>query len=291
MVILKPQWVTEYISKVLDSEEVIKGLGIFTSDHMSQLWGDLAPDIQNHLLRLMERFDLSYRTLEDREISLVVERLPLDPPEYEVEWDAIKGSGNCREISMRFRLNSIPAGIPTWFIARSHRFTTNIRWRNGALFANDSGRHLALVRAFPYDGYIQLTARGPSPHNFFDLMKDGLEVTLRRFPGLRIDRMIPCPGHNGGQCNYEFNYANLQKAIERDPPVEQIQCPTSLELVSVSDLMFGIHWRTRPAVLNRIEDLATNVILDRIDILEETLVRKDNEILSELSELREMTQR
>jgi len=228
LVILKPQWVTEYISKVVESEEVIGESGIFTSVHMRELWRDLEPVIQDHFLRLMERFDLSYRTLENREISLVVERLPLDPPDYAPQWDAIRETEPCREISMKFKFNTIPAGIPTWFIARSHRFTTHIHWRNGALFAYDPERkYLALAQALPHERYLQLTVRGPNPQNFFALLKDGIEVTLRRFPGLKIDRLIPCPGHDGEPCSHEFNYAHLQRAIEKEPPVLQIQCPAS----------------------------------------------------------------
>ena len=280
LVILKPQWVTEYISEVLESEEVIGKLGIFTRAHMDELWGDLPPVLRDHFLRLMEQFDLSYRTLENREVSLVVERLSFDPPDYAPQWDAIRETEPCREISMRFKLNTIPAGIPTWFIARSHRFTTHTHWRTGALFTDGSERrHLALARALPHERYLQLTVRGPTPHNFFALLKDGIEVTLARFPGLDIDRMIPCPGHNGEPCSYEFNYAHLQEAIERDPPIEHIQCPLSFELVSVPGLLFGLHWRLQDAVLERIDDLET------------TFVEGKDEILAEISELRALAQR
>ncbi len=280
LVILKPQWVTEYISKVVESEEVIGESGIFTSVHMRELWRDLEPVMQDHFLRLMERFDLSYRTLENREISLVVERLPLDPPDYARQWDAITEIEPCREISMKFRLNTIPAGIPTWFIARSHRFTTHTHWRNGALFAYDPERkHLALAQAFPHERYLQLTVRGPNPQNFFALLKDGIEVTLRRFPGLKIDRLIPCPGHAGEPCSHEFNYANLQKAIERTPPVQEIQCPVSFKPVSVPGLLFGLHWRTQDRVL------------ERIDVLETSIGGKQDVILEEVRALRELAQR
>ena len=279
LVILKPQWVTGYISDVLESEEVIGRLGIFTRKHMNMLWGDLTPSMRDHFLRLMERFDLSYRTLENREISLVVERLPFDPPDYEQKWDATRMAQPFREMSMRFKLNTIPAGIPTWFIARSHRFTMRIHWRNGALFADPEKKHLAMVEAYPHDRYVQLTVRGPSPYNFFTLLKDGFELTLQRFPGLKIDRMIPCPGHNGELCDHEFSYAHLQKAIEKEPPVQEIQCPASFELVSVPSLLFGLHWRAQDAVLERIDDLAT------------TVVKGNEEILTELGELRAMAQR
>lgn len=140
-------------------------------------------------------------------------------------------------------------------------------------------KHLALVQALPHERYLQLTVRGPTPYNFFALLKDGIELTLRRFPGLRIERLIPCPGHNHEPCPYEFNYAHLQKAIERTPPVVDIQCPESFEHVSVPYLLFGLHWRTQDAVLKRIETLET------------TVVGKQDELLAELQALRELTQR
>lgn len=256
-VILKPQWATEYVSKVLESDEVIGDLGIFTREHMEELWSDLDRSKQDHFLRLMERFDLSYRTLENKDISLVVERLPLDPPNYQREWNAIKNKSGCHEIKMRFKLDTaLPAGVPTWFIARSHRFTTRTHWRFGALFTdNAQGRHLGLIEAFPHDRYLQLSVRGPQPHNFFALLRDGLEVTLARFPGLGIERRIPCLGHFGKPCAHEFDYDHLQKAIERQPPVNELQCPIGFENVSVPVLIFGLDWRTQDDVLKAIQAL------------------------------------
>jgi len=238
-VILDPVWVTQAISNVLESKEVIEKQGILTRQHSDELWTDIDEGIRGHFLRLMERFDLSYRTLENREISLVVERLPLDPPEYKDQWDAIKQKEGCKEISMKFVLNTIPAGIPTWFIARTHRFTTHTHWRNGAIFADGKqNRHLALVESYLHDRYLRLSVRGPVPFNFFALLRDGLELTLARFPGLQIRRTIPCPGHNGGTCQHEFDLRHLENFAEKNIPI--IMCPeTGLE-VQVAEMLFGL---------------------------------------------------
>jgi small GTP-binding protein len=275
-VILKPQWVTEYISKVLESEDVIKRSGIFTRQEMDRLWRDLEPSMRDHFLRLMERFDLSYRTQENRELSLVVERLPLDAPNYEHKWQQIQQTGECSEISMKFQLNTIPAGIPTWFIARQHRFTTGIHWRNGVLFAYEQ-EHLALVEAVKSDRYIKLTVRGPNPLNFFVLLRDGIEVTLARFPGLDIQRTIPCFGHNGQPCTHEFDYKQLSQRWEKKKGT--IECPEAMEDVSVSELLYGLNWNTQ------------NAVLERIDQLEQTVVDGQAVILDEFKNLLELTQR
>ena len=280
LVILNPQWVTEAISDVLESKEVIEKDGILTREHRDKLWGNIDENIREHFLRLMERFDLSYRTLENREVSLVVERLPLDPPEYRKQWESIQETKGCKEISMKFSLNSLPAGIPTWFIARSHRFTTHTHWRMGALFADSKEkRHWGLVEAYPHDRQIQLSVRGPAPHNFFALLRDGLELTLRRFPGLKIKRTVPCPGHNGRNCSHEFDFGQLQKAIEREKPVMEVQCQEAFDNVSVAMLLFGLHWSTESKVISRIDEL------------QEKVVGGQEAILMELHELRELAQR
>jgi len=276
LVILNPQWVTEAISAVLESDEVIKKAGVLTRAHRDELWGEFEESVREHLLRLMERFDLSYRTLENREISLVVERLPLDPPDYRQKWEAIKKKQGCKEISMKFELSSVPAGIPTWFIARSHRFTTRTHWRNGALFADSpEHRHLGLIEAYPHERYLRLTVRGPAPHNFFVLLRDGLELTLARFPGLEPKRTVPCPGHDGGTCAHEFDFGQLQKAIERDKPVMKIQCSEAFEYVLVSDLLFGLHWKTEDEVIKRVDDLESEIIRDLGVILTEEIKTRD----------------
>lgn len=286
--ILNPQWVTQSISRVLESEEVIQRLGLFTRSHMDEIWSDIEPAMRDHFLRLMERFDLSYRTLENKDISLVVERLNLDPPDYGEVWNERKETEFCNEVSLKYVLDTtMPAGIPTWFIARSHRFTTRTHWRYGALFTDGPERkHLALIQAFPHDRYLKLTVRGPIPQNFFALLSDGLELTLRRFPGMRVERKIPCPGHNGQPCTHEFDLVHLQKAIGRRPPLPEIQCPVSFEDVSVSGLLFGIHWDTE------------NVVLEQIELLDRASADRHRKLFSEIQkvkydieDLREFAQR
>ncbi len=121
------------------------------------------------------------------------------------------------------------------FIARAHRFSTNTHWRNGVLFKHEN--HLALVQAAERDCTVQLSVRGPNPPNFFALLKDGLELTLALFPGLKIERQIPCLGHHGQPCPHEFNYEQLLKRYEKNKVT--IECPETFEEVAVIQLLHG----------------------------------------------------
>ncbi|MDC3986546.1 hypothetical protein KEG57_39085 [Polyangium jinanense] len=257
IVLLDPHWATEAISRVLESSDVIERRGIFTHAEMDRLWSrDIPQHLQDHLLRLMEQFDLSYRTLDNREVSIVVERLSHDaPPELQRQFDERLGQ---REVSMRFQVDAtLPAGIPTWFIARTHRFTTRIHFRQGALFTDGPEDHLALVQAFPEGRCLHLTVRGPAPHGFFTLLRDGLEFTLKRFPGLRVERFIPCPGHDGLPCTHEFQFEQLQKALERKRML--IQCPVAFggdienPDVDIREMLFGLTASTLDEVMRKLD--------------------------------------
>jgi hypothetical protein len=253
--------VTQSISNVLESKEVQKGLGLFKREHMDKLRRKVESGMRNHMLYLMEQFDLSYRTLNDRDISIVVERLAFDPPpECARQWDTIPKP--FREISVRFVLDkTMPAGVPTWFIARQHRFTTNIHWRYGALFSDHERRHWGLIEAYPHDRYLRLTVRGPVPQDFFALLCDGLELTLRRFEGLGVTKLVPCAGHGEGKsCGHEFNYGHLKKRIERTPPRNEIECPLGEEDVYVPGMLYGLHPDTAYQMLTgKLEDLKTGL--------------------------------
>ncbi len=257
IVLLDPQWATKAISRVLECEAVIEQRGIFTRAQMNEIWSDVEPYLRDHLLRLMEQFDLSYRTVDDRDVSIVVERLSHDvPAEMSSRFDALLARPGQREITMRFQLEgTLPAGIPTWFIAREHRFTTRTHYRQGALFADESKEHLALIQAFPERRHVNLTVRGPLPHAFFTLLRDGLELTLSRFPGLKVTRYMPCPGHEGEPCPEEFKFEQLEKCLKREPPVETMQCRDALVDVNVREMLFGLSTTTQGDVLRAIEEM------------------------------------
>jgi hypothetical protein len=243
VVILKPQWVTEHISLVLTSKQVIDKQGILTDAHRDTLWSDLDHEIHEHFSNLMEQFDLSYRALEDRHTRFVVECLPSDPPDYQTTWDKMSGA---KEIRMTYELNTLPPGIPTWFIARAHRFTTNTHWRYGALFADTSEhRNFGLIRVFIEERQLELVVRGSFPYEFFTQLRLDLEFTLQRFPGLKITRKIPCVGHNGQPCDYEFDYAEIEAAMLQS--VTDIQCRKIFQNVSVYELVFGVGWQSKRA--------------------------------------------
>ena len=261
IVILRPQWVSSYIAKVLDSPEVAARKGLLTRRHERELWFDLNRALQDRLLLIMEKFDLTYRITDDpAAASLIVERLPWDIPSYQEQWDAALSGPGAREIRLRYQLNLLPPGIPTWFIAREHRFSTGIHWRSGALLRHASDpRVLGLIRAERREATVDLAVRGPMPQLFFSVLQDGFESTLGRYQGLEITRLVPCKcAHGNGTqpglpCIHMYQYDPLLRRMERG--VLEVECELSFIKVSVTDLLFGIAPTTTDQLVSRLDNI------------------------------------
>ena len=183
-VVLRPEWVNEYICRVLDSHDVADKDGLLTYANMTALWSDLDRGMRDHFLGMMDKYEISFRVDGGLTgvVSLVVERLPWNPPSYEDSWNNESDDSGTSEIKVIYQLNTTPPGIPTWFIARSHRFTTNTHWRAGAVLKHPDQRHKALVRANPRRNTVELTVRGPVPAAFFSVLDDGFNRTLDPMP-------------------------------------------------------------------------------------------------------------
>ena len=261
-VILRPEWVNAYISRVLDSHEVERRHGLLSREHLNTLWSDLDFGMRDHFLRMMDEYDLSYRTGSERgnDVSLVVERLPWNAPAgYEDRWNLVPPGGvREHEIRMIYQLNTTPPGIPTWFIARSHRFTTDTHWRSGALLKHPDRRHRALIRADRHRNEVELAVRGPSPAAFFAVLNEGLNVTLDRYPGLSIKRMVPCSCEQG--CTELYEYEDLQRRMERTPPRTEIECRKSGDDVYVPLLLLGIPPSERDEIRSTLDWLKRGTI-------------------------------
>ncbi|MDM8544702.1 leucine-rich repeat domain-containing protein [Desulfococcaceae bacterium HSG9] len=81
IVVLKPDWLSTAVSFVLDDQETRENHGIVSFDRLAKLWNDPAqeseyrysPDLHPLFLRLMERFDLSYKVSLPTEVSDAIE--------------------------------------------------------------------------------------------------------------------------------------------------------------------------------------------------------------------------
>jgi len=260
LVVLKPNWITKAISLVLEDDRVRDARGILAHAELPRIWSvdEMGKPYEPHLyplfLRLMEKFDLSYQIGTDipgQRVthSLVPQLLPYEPPPDLPDWPERSLQGQIH-LQMIYRFDFVPAGIMSWFIVRTHRYTSGKHWRDGVILAYQE--HFARVELNAVLREIRLVVWGIQPHNFFTILKDTLDLILSRFQGLRIRREVPCICHWETQvtkpCQEVYRYEeDLIRRMEAGR--QTIQCPASFLDVSVPELLYGIHRSTISQVM------------------------------------------
>jgi hypothetical protein len=83
--ILRPEWATTAVYKVLDTQKVRKDLGRFTREDLKDIWTAEYAEKRDELLQLMMRFRLCYEIPGRLGTYIAPHLLSADQPGY--EWD------------------------------------------------------------------------------------------------------------------------------------------------------------------------------------------------------------
>jgi internalin A len=219
VVVLQPEWVTKAIAYVLDDGKTEADGGFLDHHRLKEIWEDrrraqYPRAYYPYFLRLMEKFDISYRIPEENK-SLIAQLVRHSQPELPWEPGSAISSG-VRELSLICQtVDPVPALI-AWLTVRNHRFSTGGHWRRG-VFLEHRDHDAQAIFYMPQEREIALIVRGPSPDYFFSILRDSLEdLIYRRFHGLKVDLFVPCHRAlpNGGRCNGRFRLSTLRRYRE-----------------------------------------------------------------------------
>jgi internalin A len=231
--ILQPEWLTKAISYVLEDEETRNNGGILDHSRLEWLWsphrGKFPSHVHPFLLRLMEKFDVSFR-IPQYDKSLVGQLVPYARPDM--------GSGvDLPQVGLRLQcsFSEEPPGIIPWLIVRNHRFSIGKHWRHGVLLRHpDYGTDGLFELMDPTT--LCLSVRGEASGFFFDILRDTLEHLCRvRWPGLKYSLSIPCPA--AVPCSGRFPLRSLERL--REERERSIRCLECLEIFDIHQLLTG----------------------------------------------------
>jgi internalin A len=133
-VILKPEWGTGAVYRVLDDPEIARSLGEFHRDDLQRIWSDAVYEsMQNELLQLMVRFGLCFQVPGSG--KFIAPQL-LTPSQPAYHW---ADTGN---LMLRYEYEVMPKGIVRRLIVALHDLIApgDFLWRNGAVFEYDASR-------------------------------------------------------------------------------------------------------------------------------------------------------
>ncbi|WP_293129316.1 COR domain-containing protein [Microcoleus sp. bin38.metabat.b11b12b14.051] len=216
IVILKPDWLAKAISFVLDDQMTRQRNGLVEFDYLSQLWSNppvadeegYPPELHPIFLRLMDRFDLSYRVVFDpaktSNTSLIAQLVPDIRPQEKLtaNWGEQPESEDrqqvqiCRIVDNRGQF-AVAEGLFYQLIVRLHKYSLgrfnyedSIHWKRGLMLENDyNGR--ALLEYIDTD--VKITVRAAYPERFLSYLTEEIKSLVEYFwEGLDCNIMVPC---------------------------------------------------------------------------------------------------
>lgn len=282
IVVLKPHWLATAISFVLDDKETREaGHGLVKFERLRTLWHDAGRPEENRypeqlhpiFLRLMERFDLSYRIAERGHTgtdgtSLIAQLVPDVRPENELAraWPPSLSPGDeqqvqvCRIVDTANNQSATAEGLFYQLIVRLHKyslgranFRESVHWQRGLVLEDDTGAR-AFLEHVAND--VRITVRSPYPARFLSALTYEAKWLVEDFwKGMRCEVTVPClvPKADGEACKGLFEVGKLLENKKRGRP--EVPCGICNEWQSVEQLL-GNAPAARP---NPLEELVSNL--------------------------------
>ncbi|MEW5938527.1 MAG: COR domain-containing protein [Chloroflexota bacterium] len=276
IVILRPDWLATAMSYVLDDEQTRLAHGLVKFSRLGQLWDDSSRAADSRypatlhpiFLRLMERFDLSYRVAdptsrdESNPLSLIGQLVPdIRPTNIEESaWPPAPSSGDlqqtqiCRIVDAGDGQSASAEGLFYQLIVRLHKYslgrvdyTESVHWQRGLVLDNAyNGR--AFLEHKGND--IHITVRAPYPEFFLAMLTSEVKYLVESFwEGLRCEVTVPCL--NPKPCIGLFEIEKLIENKRRGRP--EVPCPICNVWQSTDQLLLNAPAATQPISLDYLQ--------------------------------------
>ena len=183
-VILKPEWGTDAVYKVLDNKKVINNLGRFSKQDLANIWSDTKyQKMHNDLLQLMIRFKLCYEIPNSKDNYIAPQLLSKNQPNYDWNYDDI--------LQLRYSYEFMPKGILTRFIVEMHKdIYQELVWRNGVVLSND------FAQAEVIEDYgkkeIRIRINGSNKKDLMTIVTHEIDKINDSYERIKYNKLIPC---------------------------------------------------------------------------------------------------
>lgn len=235
-VVLKPEWGTAAVYRVLDDPQIVANQGVFGPEDLERVWHEpIYEPVRDELVRLMAKFSLCFQVpTSDRFVApqLLSQVRPAYP------WDDRGG------LTLRYEYDVMPKGVVRRLIVDLHDLIEDKAvWRNGVVLRYESGRAEVIEDYRRRRLQIRLGAR--NTRVMISIVDRALNLIHRSYPDLRFERLRPC---NCDVCRVAeeptmFSVRELEDFARAGDP---IQCRSSHRLVDAAVLLSEL-WQPEDA--------------------------------------------
>lgn len=228
-IILKPDWGTEAVYKVLDDDNVIESKGYFTRNDLKRIWSSSAyADMHEELISLMMKFELCYQ-LEGKDTLIAAQLLDRVKPAY--HWIEEEN------LIIKYDYFFMPKGVITRFIVKMHYYITSqkLAWREGVVLERQNTR-AEIIETYGARE-IKIRIQGKNKKEFLAVIIDSLDNINITYNNLKVSKLIPCncEGCKKNEEPYYFKYQDIRKFLDNE--IDEDRCRESMRMVKLRPLI------------------------------------------------------
>ena len=237
--ILNPEWVTNGVYRILNSNELFQKKGVLETKQLGKMLDRKAYPRARHMfiVDMMRKFELCYPFEGDDGKYLVPDLLPREEP-FTGDWpDAL---------AFEFHYSVLPGSIISRFIVRMHPFIhQHTVWRAGVVLK--SGENLALVKADYEDKkiFIRVTGERETRRDALSMVRGTLDAIHKTITGLDAAPKVPHPDYPELVLDYDELIEFEKQGIDSFPKKVGPQVVT----VDVRQLLDGVEGGSHSASL------------------------------------------
>ena len=249
--ILKPEWATTAVYKVLENKTVIENLGCFSQEELADIWQDRKyNDMQDELLQLMMRFKICYQIPNRPGNYIAPQLLDINEPKY--EWE------KSNNLILRYKYEFMPKGIITRFIIETYPWIEQQKfaWKSGVVLNKHQTR--AEIIENHNQREIKVRVSGNRKKELLTVVTHELEKIHRSFERLQYQTLVPCNCQKcvGSENPYSYPLDELHDFLKDGD--YQIQCRKSRKMVDVHRLFEDVN-------LSPIENNKDNILQQQLE--------------------------
>ncbi|OLT60806.1 COR domain-containing protein [Moorena bouillonii] len=234
IVILKPEWATDPVYKVLDNQEVINNKGKFTRKDLKRIWqDDKYASTRGELLELMKKFQLCYEIPDCKDTFIAPQLLSDNQPDY--DWNP------SHNLILRYAYpDFMPKGIITRLIVVMHQYIDQQQyvWKSGVIVTKDNTK--AEVIEYYAKREIKIRVAGRDKRGLLTIVAYELDRIHDSYKRLKYSKLIPCNCHKckDSQSPFFYPFERLRQFLADKQYT--IQCQESYKMVNVLSLLDDI---------------------------------------------------
>ncbi|NET83099.1 MAG: GTPase [Moorea sp. SIO1F2] len=234
IVILKPEWATDAVYKVLDNHDVINNKGKFTRKDLKRIWkDDKYASSRGELLELMKKFQLCYEIPDCKDTFIAPQLLSDNQPDY--NWH------ESHNLILRYDYHDfMPKGILTRLIVVMHQYIDRHKyvWKSGVILTKDKTK--AEVIEYYAKREIKIRVAGRDKRGLLTIVAYELDRIHDSYKRLKYSKLIPCNCHKckDSQSPFFYPFERLRQFLADKQYT--IQCQESYKMVNVLSLLDDI---------------------------------------------------